>query len=295
MSGSIDLCSGRLPLFHAWLNVVQTRRGRMKGVDMRRHRMLALAVLGAGLTAACNDSTSPGEESFEWTGQIAPGNRIEIKGVNGSILANGTAASDVVVSARKTSQQSEVTEVQIEVLQHAQGVTICAVYPDVPGQPPNTCLPGEQGTMNVQDNDVAVAFDVGVPTGVIIVGRTVNGDVSADDVEGNGFLSTVNGNVRVSTSGLAEAMTINGSVDASIGLADWDRDLGFSSVNGSVAVTIPASTNAEVRLSTVNGSIVSDFPLTEVSPRNFQGTVGSGGRILAVSTVNGNVALGRSP
>lgn len=263
---------------------------------MRRYETLALAVIGVGLVAACNDSTSPGEDSsFQWTGLVAPGNRIEIKGVNGSISANGTAASDVVVSARKTSQRSDVSEVRIEVVQHAQGVTICAVYPDVPGQPLNTCLPGDRGSMNVRDNDVAVAFDVGVPDGVIFVGRTVNGDVSADDVGGNAFLSTVNGNVRVSTSGLAEAVTVNGSVDASIGLADWDRDLGFSSVNGSVAVTIPAGTNAEVRLSTVNGSITSDFPLTEFSPRNFQGTIGSGGRILAVSTVNGNVALGRSP
>jgi hypothetical protein len=249
------------------------------------------AAVSATLAVACTDSTSPGEESFEWRGQIAAGDRIEIKGVNGGILAQGTTANEVVVSAVKTSQQSDVSEVRIDVVSHANGVTICAVYPDVPGQPPNECLPGDQGSMSVEGNDVNVAFDVSVPMDVVFVGRTVNGDVIADGLGANGFVMTVNGDAAVTTSGLGEATTVNGSVDASIGLPDWDRDLGFLAVNGNVTVTIPAATNAEVRLTTVNGSITSDFPLTEVSPVNYQGTIGTGGRVLTATTVNGGVVL----
>ena len=45
-------------------------------------------------------------------------------------------------------------------------MTICAAYPDVPGQPANGCLPGDEGSTHVEDNDVRVDFTVSVPAGV---------------------------------------------------------------------------------------------------------------------------------
>lgn len=280
---------------------------------MRLERLYQLTAMSAGLALACGDSTGPSKASFEWRGQIAPGQRLEIKGVNGSVRAIGSTASEVVVSATKRGQRSDPSSVRIEVIQHTQGITVCAVYPDVPGELPNECLPGDQGRMGVQDNDVNVTFDLSIPAGVDFVGRTVNGDLSADGLEGDATLMTVNGNVRadravgfaslitvngdvwVSTAGMAEALTVNGSIDAAIGMPDWDRDLRFTTVNGGVGVTIPAATNAEVQLRTVHGSVACDFPLTEVSPRNLQGTIGSGGPLLTVTSVNGNVALRRGP
>ena len=53
------------------------------------------------------------------------------------------------------------------------GVTICAVYPTVPGREPNTCEPGGAGKSNTRDNDTVVHFDVRVPYGVGFVGRTI--------------------------------------------------------------------------------------------------------------------------
>lgn len=278
---------------------------------MRLEVLYRLAAVSAGLALACGDSTGPNHETFEWRGQIALGNGIEIKGVNGNVRATGTAGGEVVVSAIIRGQRNQASSVRIEVVQHAQGVTLCAVYPDIPGEPPNECLPGSQGRLGVRDNDVVVMFTLSVPPGVEFIGRTVNGevsadglasdvslttvngDVSADNLDGDGVLTTVNGDARVSTTGVAEAHTVNGSISASIGLPDWDRDLSFTAVNGSVAVTIPAATNAQVRLMTVHGSVACDFGLTEVTPTNHQGTIGTGGRMLMATTVNGNVVLHR--
>ena len=241
----------------------------------RAHALAATALATAGLLG-CGDSTGPGTVVIgdEWRGQVASGDRIEIKGVIGSIGATAASGDEVVVSWTKLGVENDPAEVQIEVVEHADGVTICAVYPDVPGKAANECLPGDQGNMSVQNNDVEVTFTVRVPAGVDFVGRTVTGSVD------------------ITTTGLAEASTLIGSITASIGLAEWDRDLGFTTLTGNVTVEVSANTNAEVRLSSFSGSITSDFPLS-VSTGNMQGTIGSGGRMLTLSTFTGNVALRR--
>ncbi len=258
---------------------------------MRRLHVLPTTALVAASLAACSDSTGSGDRDFEWRGQIAQGDEIEIKGVIGSIQASATSGDSVVVSWTKTSQESELSSVSIQVIPHGDGVTICAVYPDVPGETPNQCLPGNRGNMSVQDNDVRVTFTVSVPAGVVFDGRTVSGDVTAQSISSDAFLRTVNGDVLVSTSGIAEGSTVVGSVTATIGAAEWDRDLDFVTVSGNVTVTVPANTNANVDAAVVTGSIVSDFPLTDVSPGHKQGTLGTGGRTLTLATVTGNITL----
>jgi DUF4097 and DUF4098 domain-containing protein YvlB len=120
--------------------------------------------------------------------------------------------------------------------------------------------------------------------------------VTADALLSDAFLETINGDVRVSTTQLALGETVNGSVDATVGLITWDRDLEFTSVNGNVTVDVPAATNAEVRLRTASGSITSEFSeVVEVGPNDWRGTLGSGGRQLTLATVNGNVALRQGP
>jgi DUF4097 and DUF4098 domain-containing protein YvlB len=185
--------------------------------------------------------------------------------------------------------------VHIGVVEHAGGVTICAVYPDVPGQSPNVCAPGDEGHLSVANNDVQVDFTVSVPTGAVFVGRNVNGDVVATDLEANAFVSTVNGNVDLTTLGLGTASTVNGDVTAEIGMAAWDRDLAFTTVNGNVTARVPAETDAEAQLATVNGAVSSDFTLDQISEHNLHGTLGNGGNQLTLSAVNGNVTLRRAP
>ena len=238
---------------------------------------------------------SPPSNDFQWTGQIGLGNRIEIKGVNGGIRATATTGDLTQVSATKRAQRNDPSQVTVELVEHSDGVTICAVYPAPPGEPANECLPGDAGRMSVRDNDVAVDFDILLPAGVVLVGRTVNGGVEATNVASDVVAGTTNGEIVISTSRHAEASGVNGRVSANIGLATWDRDLEIGTVNGTVTVEIPSNTNGRVRASTVNGVVRSDFPLTSSSPRSAQGTLGSGGRLLTLSTVNGNVNLNRGP
>lgn len=228
---------------------------------------------------------------------LAAGRTLEIRGINGNVSAEPAAGGEFEVVAVKSARRSDPEEVRIEVVRHAEGVLICAVYPN-PGGEPNTCEVNNSHS-HVHDNDTTVNFTVRVPAGVNFDGRTVNGKVDADGLASDVDLKTVNGGINVSTTGLARAQTVNGSIKAVVGRADWPAGLEFKTVNGSIDLTLPASLSTRVEAKTLNGDITSDFPLTvsgTFSRRRLSGTIGSGGgdRQLILETVNGSVRIHRA-
>jgi hypothetical protein len=237
-----------------------------------------------------------GAQDFQWRGAVRQGQSIEIKGVNGDVRAEPSGGNDVEVVAVKRANRDNPESVRIEVVPHGAGVTICAVYPSRDTQKPNECLPGEGGRMNVQNNDVSVRFTVRVPAGVTFVGRTVNGEIEAARLNGDVALTTVNGSVAFSTTGGGRASTVNGSIRGEMGRADWTNTLEMSTVNGSITLALPPDLNTEVKASTVNGDISSEFPMTvtgRMSRRKLEGTIGGGGRVLSLESVNGSITLKR--
>lgn len=252
-------------------------------------RRFTLAIAALAFAAA----PAAAQDQWNWNGNVAAGRTIEIKGVNGSINAIAARGNEVRVTAVKTARRSETSDVRIEVIEHSGGVTICAVYPSRRGRE-NECAPGEGGTMNVQNNDVTVAFTVHVPRGVKLDANTVNGSIEITNIAADVNAHTVNGNVTVTSGGLVTAQTVNGNIDVAMGRADWAGALKFETVNGSVSIAFQGDLNARVRAGTVNGSIETDFPLTvqgRFGPKSVNGTVGNGGRELEINTVNGSISL----
>jgi hypothetical protein len=237
------------------------------------------------------------QNEFRWHEAMAAGRLIEIKGVNGSVEAEPSSNGEVEVVAVKSARRSNPDEVRIEVVRHGDGVTICAVYPNAGGREPNTCESGPTHHMNVVNNDTSVKFNVRVPAGVRFSGHTVNGKVEANNLTGDVEAKTVNGSINVSTTGLARATTVNGSITAVMGRADWSDDLEFKTVNGGIDLSFPSSLSAQVEAKTLNGDISTDFPLTitgTFSKRRLTGTIGGGGRDLRLETVNGSVQIRRA-
>lgn len=261
----------------------------------------------ASVTNAVNvQPTADTEEEFRWQGRTQAGQTLEVKGVNGSVRAEGTSGNQIEVVATKRGRRSNPKEVEIRVLEHAGGVTICAVYPSDDASRPNECQPGKGGRMNVSNNDVSVDFTVKVPAGVRFAGRTVNGGVEAERIESDVDVSTVNGSVKVSATGLARATTVNGSIKAAMGSANWAGELKFTTVNGSIILDFPAGLSAEMSAETLNGEIISDFPLNTQGvqaddaeerrgrPKRVSATIGAGGRNLSLKTVNGDIRIRRT-
>lgn len=232
-------------------------------------------------------------QDFTWRGRVAVGGALEIRGVNGDIEAVRADGGEIVVHAAKHARRSDPDDVRIEVVEHGGGVTICAVYPGPRGREENTCRPGG-GRNNVRDNDVTVDFTVHVPAGITLSAHTVNGGIEAADLASNVRARTVNGDIEIHTAGWAEATTVNGSIAAAMGTADWPDGAEFETVNGAIRLTLPEDVRADLEARTVNGSIDSDFPVTvqgRFGPRRVSGTLGGGGRELRVKTVNGGITL----
>ncbi len=260
-------------------------------------------ILGLAAAAAWYGVTSPAhseaatasaqQDEWSWRGRIADGRTLEVRGVNGSISAEPASGTEVEVTATKRARRSDPGGVRLEVVEHAEGVTICAVYPGND----NRCRPGG-GEMRVRDNDVEVEFRVRLPRGVAFHGATVNGGVEAVNLSAPVALRTVNGGVRLETSaGDASAHTVNGSITAVV-RAMGDRALSFQTVNGAITVSLPAGLNADLQATTVNGGIQSDFPVTvsgRMTPRRLNGRIGQGGRSLDLQTVNGGIRLRQLP
>jgi len=233
-------------------------------------------------------------EDFHWQGAVARGKTIEIKGINGGIDAVAGSGPEVEVTAVKQARHHGRAEsVEIKVVEHAEGVTICALYPSQ-GSRANECQPADRGHIEGKDNDVQVHFEVKVPAGVRFVGRTVNGGIEARGLPADAEAHTVNGDVRLEAAGTAEGDTVNGEIRASLGRADWTGALHLNTVNGGIRLELPEGTNASVRAGTVNGEISTDFPISvqgRLSKRHLAGTIGSGGRQLELETVNGSIEL----
>ncbi len=249
----------------------------------------------AALFAALLVAAPAAAQDFHWNGRLAAGKRLEIKGVNGSIRAMATTGDQIDVSARKTSRRDDPDEVKIEVVPSEDGVTICAVYPTPRrARHENSCEPGDRWSSSTENNDVTVDFTIKLPAGIAFSGETVNGDVDAEELGADALVSTVNGSIDVSAAGHVEASTVNGSIRAAMGRADWSSEVEFSTVNGGITLTLPDNLSAEVSAETVNGDLETDFPLTvtgKFGPRHMRGTIGSGGRYLKLSTVNGSIHL----
>src|SRR2546429_3116329 len=220
-------------------------------------RIAIVALLPAVAALALVPRAAAAQNEFHWKGTVAPGKAIEIKGVNGDVRAIA-GSGDVLVTAVKHARRSDPDEVKIEVVQHEDGVTICAVYPS-DGRRENTCEAGDGGHMNVRDNDVTVDFTVRVPAGVRFLGKTVNGDVAAADLSGDVEANTVNGSIRISTAGYAEAQTVNGEIVASLGRATWSDALEFRTVNGGVNLPLPARPSPAGRAQTGNRDLPTQF------------------------------------
>jgi DUF4097 and DUF4098 domain-containing protein YvlB len=251
---------------------------------------LVLALATSALAAQ-----EPQGRDFRWEGAVASGKWVKLQNVNGDVEVMAATGDRVEVTAIKRGRRGDPDEVRIEVKRYGtndENVSVCAIWGDA------TC--DENGYRSNRrrnrdrdhdDNDIEVEFTVRVPRGVNIEVGTVNGSVDVRGVTGEVNASSVNGGVEaVSDGGPVTASTVNGSM-RTLG----SGDLEFSTVNGSITVELPERLDADLRMTTVNGTLSSrDFPLTvtgRFNPQNMRATIGKGGTRLSFSTVNGNVEL----
>jgi hypothetical protein len=261
----------------------------------------ALALAGRPAAPSGAGTTAPDTaREFHWTGTVAADAWVRIRDVSGAIHVEPSSGSTVEITGRKSWHHGDPTRVRI-VAQRAGSsgadVIVCALWDEH-----DTCdSVSEQASRHGHwshdddDNDVSVDFTVHLPKGVNVGAATVNGDIGVAGATGRVESATVNGSVDANTlGGPVDAKTVNGDVRVQMGSVTGAPRLDYSTVNGSVTVYLPATLGADVELTTVNGDLESDFPLTmsgQLDPHRMHGTIGGGGVELRAHTVNGSIAL----
>lgn len=280
-----------------------------------------LALVTSATLAAAQIPARQTDASFTWTGRVASGATLRMRNIAGQINVERSTSGQVEVTGVKEWRRGDPADVRFEVTPEGGDVVICAIWFE------GTCASNERSSTARRDdnrdaprnNDVSVVFTVklppgvnidakGVSAGVTVAGasgmvraESVSGDVILSDVSGTVSASSVSGNVQVegTTIGGITASSVSGNVVVDAAALTGSDDLTFTSVSGNVEATIPAGTDAEVRMSTVSGRVNSDFAFASVAGRaarlnqTLNGRIGAGGRGLSFSTVSGNVTLRR--
>ena len=102
-----------------------------------------------------------------------------------------------------------------------------------------------------------------VPVNSSLKLNTMNdGDITVNGVKGDVEVSNLNGNILIKeVDGSVVADAMNGDIDVVFTGIDSKKSMSFSSMNGEIDVTLPASSKATLRLKSDQGEIYSDFDM----------------------------------
>ncbi len=221
-------------------------------------------------------------QDFNKTYVIGAGGHIRISNVSGDVKVSGYGGESIVVAGFKEGRDRDL--LKIEDLSSDDRIDIRVKYP-------------ENGNC-----DASVNFEVRVPQAVDYNFdriSSVSGNVDMRGVTGRVRAESVSGDVDVvDVAGIVSASSVSGDVNAALNRLVGTGDMKFSSVSGNVTVKAPANLDADVEMSSVSGSLKTDFPIEVQEPRygpgrSARGRLGSGGSSLRVTTVSGRVSLGR--
>ena len=90
----------------------------------------------------------PWPRTSRWRGRLAAGQTLEVRGINGGITAE-QSGGEAEVTAVKSAPEQQPGQRRDQDVEHAGGVTICAVYPGSWGAS-NECEPGAAAEEHAQ-------------------------------------------------------------------------------------------------------------------------------------------------
>ncbi|MGA7927702.1 MAG: DUF4097 family beta strand repeat-containing protein [Candidatus Sulfotelmatobacter sp.] len=242
------------------------------------------ALFALALGAHASDHRGAFTEEFHQTYALNPDGRVELDNINGAVHISAWDRNEVKVDAVKYADSKDrLDDARIEVDSTQEHLSIRTKYRD-----------HDHWGSNV--NPASVEYTLSVPRSVRLDEiKLINGSLDVTGVTGEVHASCINGRLEAhNLSGRTELSTINGHLDAR-----FDQLPGSSvelkSVNGSVALTIPSDSNAEIEASTVSGGIENDLGL-EVNHHRFvghdlRGQLGNGGPHVKLENVNGRIDI----
>lgn len=221
--------------------------------------------------------------------------------ISGSIRVTGYSGNQVVIEA--STKQPEKPEKPRE---NAEGMKRISKNGSL-----DISATEEKNVVNVSSRLINARMDLNIKVPMkfsLSVGTVNHGDVLIENVDGEMEITNVNGDIRlVNISGSAVANTVNGVLKANFKMVDAKSPMAFSTLNGNVDVTLPATAKFDVKIKSDQGEIYSDFDVDvdksapqatrtakdgmyKVSIDDWvKGKVNGGGSEIMMKNMNGNI------
>jgi len=277
----------------------------------------ALAVLSLGSGGCYIGDFGDGmryNRDFHYSYPLSANGRVEVETFNGSVEITGWDQNTVDISGSKWGPtESAADALRIDTDHTADSVSVRAVKPSewrqnlgarfeikVPKGAVLDRIVTSNGSIRTEDG--AGPARMRTSNGSIhaqgLQGRldaqTSNGPIELADVTGDAILHTSNGHIHAQRlNGGADATTSNGGIDLELP-GKLARDVRAHTSNGGITVRLQAPLNAHFMATTSNSSIQTDFDVRmsgELSKHHMEGSIGSGGPMIDLSTSNGSIRV----
>jgi hypothetical protein len=209
--------------------------------------VIAAALTVVFLTAARADEAETA--TIKFSDPAKPGT-IKVSLTNGDIHLRGTDAAEVTVKTDLKPETPAFRKDGLRVLTSSSSYSL--------SEKNNVCSlsygsegwPGSGGD-----------FEITVPRNTnVVISSAFGGDIDIGGVTGDLEIKSLNGEVKLNDlAGGALVETMNGEISVTVRELRDGKPLSFTSMNGEVALRLPAAAKANVRLRTHNGSILTDF------------------------------------
>jgi DUF4097 and DUF4098 domain-containing protein YvlB len=143
------------------------------------------------------------------------------------------------------------------------------------------------------EHPTSVEYRITVPRRIHLESVALtNGQLSLDGLAGPVKASAVNGDIHaLKLGGQADLSTINGRVDANFNRTSAANSISLSSINGAIALTIPAGSGPNVDALNRSGGIASDFGRACRTAAGHHLTVKGIGPRIRLHNINGGISI----
>ena len=212
---------------------------------MRTRRLSVVVVLFAALVVTGNvsaarkkqpviaNTTDLGADFKEWNGTVPDGQTFEVKWAYGDIILSDSPDSYVHLTIEHVAGG---TAPVFQLLEHDQGVTLCAVYPN----PRNRCEPGDRGNLFAGINSSRSSktnLTITVPAAVKFAGRAAEGTV-VSKFSGAAHFDVMRSGMVITAGTDVQAENVSGVIKLLISPSTVRRKFWVMAMNDKAEVTL---------------------------------------------------------
>jgi hypothetical protein len=276
---------------------------------MTRYFAIALFLFAANSAAA-------EEKTVERTFAVTPGGALTVDADAASVTVSGGATNQVVVHMSASGSKEDLANAKLDAFQKDGGVTVTMRQRGKGGWfswnswsgdghievtvPRNFSVDVQTGGGNVEIKDITGSATLHTSGGDIVAknvkgkveAHTSGGGISADAIQGDIDASTSGGDLRLLlVDGKITGRTSGGDVQCS--LVGANRGISATTSGGSIRLTLPRATAANLEATTSGGEFTTDLPvaLTENQDGHVRGAINGGGQPIDARTSGGDISV----